>query len=102
MKIYNKTELEKLSITWLKAGQSAPLMQGMALNRLQKEYPTKKERAQGYVLFSPKENENLDLPEACYYLIERKTKLENEPEPLDCLIAFQECGDCIEGVAIFK
>lgn len=110
MKNFQKQLLDSQEITWVTPGQSVPFMQGAALNKLNKEYPTSnQDLRQGYFLYQPSAdmssydlpNQPIDLPAACYYLIERKTRLESG-EVTQALIAFQECGDCIKGAAIFS
>lgn len=110
MKNFSKQLLDNQNITWVKPGESIGFMQGAALNKLNKFYPTKNtELRSGYFLYQPAAdmssydlpNKPIDLPAACYYLIERKTKLDSG-EVVLALIAFQEHGDCIEGVAIFS
>lgn len=100
--------LEKLAgqkITWVKPGESVPMMQGMALQKLNREYPTKNQSARmGYFLYSPMlNNDPLGLPEACYYLIERMVlpeTFESGSQPVKAMIAFEEMGDSIKGSAI--
>ena len=105
MQVLKAEKLRGVEINWVKGGESVPMMQGMALNKLNKEYPAKGKR-QGWMLWNNPINSDEvlkeQMPEACYYLIERKTKLENEKEPMNCLIAFKENGDNIEGWAIFR
>lgn len=97
MKYLSKQLLNDLQITWVEPGQEVPFMQGAALNKLNKEYPTRKPSKTGYFLYSPTINHNpLDLDEACYYLIER-----NVEKYRKSFVAFQECGSHIQGVAIF-
>jgi hypothetical protein len=103
MKILTNNVLDKVEITWAKPGNSVPLMQGMALNRLAKEYPVKNKGGfrQGWFLAAVQENQAEDSPfenGKMYYLIERLTSHEGAVKK--ALIAFQENGDCIEGYAI--
>jgi hypothetical protein len=102
MKNLSKNVLDSYEITWAKPGESVPLMQGMALNRLLKEYPTKTPGKQGWFLAAIQENQAEDFPfenGKMYYLIERLTRL-TDGVVARCLIAFQENGDSIEGYAI--
>jgi len=104
MQILKKELLNNQKITWVVAGQSVPMCQGMALNRLKKEYPAKDYKKQGYFMPSRDFNFANELSmirtDRLYYLIERRTELPSG-EVKDCLIAFQENGDNIEGKAIF-
>jgi len=102
MKIFSKRMIEDKEITWVEPGQSVPMMQGMALNKLKKTYPSRKGRC-GWMLWSKRYNGGLEangiepaLPEACYYLLERNVK-----EYGDSVVAFKENGDNIEGYALF-
>ena len=105
MKIFNQEFLiDNVEMTWVNPGDDVSYAQGAALNRLNKEYPTKKTRMCGYFLYRPPVNPVIpedDLPEGLYYIIDRKTKLDSG-EIKDCLIAFKENGDSITGHAIFK
>lgn len=109
MKHFQKQLLDNQNITWVKPGDSVPFAQGEALNKLNSYYKTKNQALrQGYFNYQPTAdmssydlpNQPIDLPAACYYLIERKTKLDSG-EVVLALIAFQEHGHCIEGVAMF-
>lgn len=97
MKIISQKYLEGQQIEWVKPGQSVPMMQGMALNKLNKEYPTKREQRSGWFLFQSRDYDTLD--QACYYLIERMVNLVDGVKK--CLVAFKENGDSLEGFAIF-
>lgn len=106
MQILSRKLLEKEEIKWVKPKQKVPFAQGMALNRLSKEYPTNRVRPMGW--WMPSRHFSLEHREASmiredrlYYLIERRTTLE-DGSVADCLIAFQENGDSIEGTVIFK
>lgn len=104
MKKLTKDALNNTSITWVKQGDSVPLCQGMALNRLNNEYPTKKEYRQGWFIYSVQENQADDQPfknGTLYYLIERMTQ-HDDKSVSKCLIAFQENGCSIEGYAIIQ
>jgi hypothetical protein len=106
MQILSKKLLEKEEITWVEPGQSVGLCQGMALNRLSKEYPTNKVKPMGW--WMPSRHFSLEHREASmiredrlYYLIERRVA-GKDGSVSECLIAFQENGDSIEGTVIFK
>lgn len=102
MKTLSLKQLDHQEITWVEPGQEVPMMQGMALQRLAKEFPTKQSYRQGWFLYSPTINHDpLGLPEACYYLIERKVRIQNPDATVLALVAFQEQGVSIEGKAIF-
>lgn len=98
MKHLDKTILEQQDINWCEPGQSVPMMQGMALNTLVKEYPGKGRI--GYFIASEHrlmDEDDVELPNACYYVLERNI------EGLGAsTVAFKENGDNIEGYAIFK
>lgn len=95
-----KTFLDTQDVTWVAPGDSVPFMQGAALNRLNSEYPIKAPTRSGWFLYSPRFMDDYDLPQGCYYLIERKTKLDNG-DMVSALVAFKENGDSIEGAALF-
>ncbi len=100
MKHINKSILNAVKINWVKPGESVPAMQGMALNKLNREYPSKLRC--GWMMWSDRHNQDSReeiLPEACYYLLERNTKIEGKVEK--CIVAFKENGDNLEGYALF-
>jgi hypothetical protein len=94
--------LKAQDIAWCQPGQSVGMMQGMALNKLNQLYPTKKPARCGYFLYSPGNSDPLGLKEACYYLIERKVVPDAGGPARPCLIAFREDGDSIAGSCIFE
>ena len=102
--------LDSQKITWVEPGQSVPLSQGMALNKLNEMFPVKSPARQGWFLYTPTmdggsyglPNQPIDLEQACYYLIERTINLEGSDKPVKCLVAFQELGYGLQGAAIFK
>jgi hypothetical protein len=100
MKHLNKSILDTVEIKWVEQGESLPLMQGMALNKLNKEYPSKMRC--GWMLWNDRfnwGNQEEILPEACYYLLERNIELEGTTEKR--VVAFKENGDSLEGYALF-
>jgi len=103
MKTLSAELLRGQEITWCHPGESVGVMQGMALNKLNQLYPTKKPARCGYFLYSPGINSDpLGLAEACYYLIERKVTPDAGGPARPCLVAFREDGDAIAGAAIFE
>lgn len=97
MKKLSKRFLKDQKINWVKPGQSVPLGQGMALNRLNKEYKCKKQYRSGWFIYQDRNSEILE--NGCYYIIERMTRIDGKVKK--CLIAFKEEGCCIKGAVIF-
>jgi len=96
MKTLNAELLKNKEIYWLHDKKTAPMAQGMALNKLNEIY--RGATRFGYVLLNDEEIAGIE--EGCYYLLELKTRIEKEV--LKCLVAFKENGDSVQGYAIFK
>lgn len=96
----NATELRKnnIKIDWLQNKKTAPFCQGMAINKLLKEYHGS--NRYGYFLINNRELKGME--EGCYYLIEKRTKYTDDQTISNALIAFKEYGTHIQGHTIFK
>ena len=81
-------------ITWVNAGESVPMMQGMALNKLKGIYKSAKKM--GWVLYEDDDDGGI-----CLYILDGLKAHHKDGSVRICAVAFKENGDSIEGYAIY-